>query len=178
VFKGLLGKTALMVGLAVLVGSLLVGCGGGASAANQQEIALAERHGRQEKAEKEKERKLEREIQDLKSERVREKEHHREHERERKRAEERADENEPAPTPAPSSAPESGHSSCGGSLAVGPDTTCPFAENVEREYYAEVGEGEGEVFAYSAANDEYYEMFCTGAPHECTGAISAKVYFP
>lgn len=46
------------------------------------------------------------------------------------------------------------------------------------EYENEFGEGSGTVYAYSAANNEIYEMFCTAAPHECSGAINATVFFP
>jgi hypothetical protein len=155
---------ALPVVLVAIVG--FAACGG----ASQQELAAAEKHARQEKAEKEKEARLQREVEKLKKERQTEKK------LDRKRAAVGA-----VPAPAPSetsSTPSSERTSCGGSLSVGPDTTCAFAENVEAEYYAEIGSGEGYVFAYSEANEEWYEMFCTGAPHECSGAISAKVYFP
>lgn len=76
------------------------------------------------------------------------------------------------------SVPPSERTSCGGTLEVGPDTTCEFAANVRAAYESEVVSGPGEVLAYSPANEEVYEMFCTAAPHECTGAISARVYFP
>lgn len=149
-----------VVGLVVVSAMALSACGGGAS---DSEIAAAEKRGREYKAEKEKERKLEREIHELKKERQQEK---------------RQEESGPPPAEQAPSAPTSERTSCGGSLSVGPDTTCGFAENVRAEYENEIGEGSGTVFAYSEANEEIYEMFCTAAPHECTGAINATVFFP
>jgi hypothetical protein len=140
----------------------LAACGD--SGASQEEIAAAEKHGREVKAEKEKERKLERAIRELKNERAQEKR--------------RPPTGAPVPTPAPTSAGPSAGTDCGAELYAGPETTCAFAENVRAEYEYEIGSGSGEVTAYSAANDEYYSMYCTAAPHECSGAISATVYFP
>lgn len=78
-----------------------------------------------------------------------------------------------------STAPASGGTSCGGSLSVGPNTTCAFAENVEYQYYAEIGGGAGTVSAYSPVTERIYSMYCTaGTPHECTGGNSASVFFP
>jgi len=78
-----------------------------------------------------------------------------------------------------SSVPASGGSSCGGGLSVGPNTTCAFAENVEYEYFAEIGSGTGTVEAYSPVTEKLYRMNCTaGEPHECTGGNNASVYFP
>ena len=151
----------LALGLLVAVGLYACGGGGGAS---KSEIAAAEKRGRTIKAEKEKERKLENEIHQLRKE----------------REEEKKAGTAPARSAAATQAPVAGseRSSCGGSLAVGPDTTCAFAENVRSEYENEFGEGSGTVYAYSAANNEIYEMFCTAAPHECSGAINATVFFP
>jgi hypothetical protein len=162
--KGRLGVASVIV---VLIASVAVSaCGGGG--ASQEEIARAEKHGRQYRAEKEKERRLEREIDELKKERQREK---------KQEQKQRRTPTTPSAT-AQVAAPESERTSCGGSLEVGPDTTCGFAENVRAEYEYEIGTGPGTVLAYSEANDELYEMNCTAAPHECTGAISASVYFP
>lgn len=78
-----------------------------------------------------------------------------------------------------SSAPASGSGNCGGSLSVGPNTTCAFAENVEYEYFAEIGSGSGTVTAYSPVTEKIYSMYCSaGEPHECTGGNNATVYFP
>lgn len=72
-----------------------------------------------------------------------------------------------------------GSSSCGGELSVGPKTTCPFAENVQAAYFAEIGSGSGTVLAYSPARNRSYSMYCTaGTPHVCTGGDEASVYFP
>lgn len=80
-------------------------------------------------------------------------------------------------TPSTPATPSEG--SCGGSLSVGPNTTCEFAQNVENDYYAEIGSGAGTVDSYSPAKDRYYSMYCTsGSPHECTGGNEASVYFP
>ncbi len=79
-----------------------------------------------------------------------------------------------APVPA-----SGGGTSCGGSLSVGPNTTCAFAENVEYEYFSEIGSGSGTVVAYSPVTEKLYTMYCTaGEPHECTGGNDASVYFP
>jgi hypothetical protein len=78
-------------------------------------------------------------------------------------------------TPAP--VPSTG-GNCGGELSVNSHTTCPFAENVEQAYYAEVGSGSGVVVAYSPAMERDYTMNCSGSPHECTGGDDAAVYFP
>jgi hypothetical protein len=73
----------------------------------------------------------------------------------------------------------SGISNCGGRLTVGQDTTCSFAENVQRDYYAEIGSGAGTVVSYSPVTGNLYSMYCTaGQPHECTGGNDASVYFP
>ncbi len=78
-----------------------------------------------------------------------------------------------------SSAPASGGGNCGGSLSVGANTTCPFAENVEYQYFAEIGSGSGTVTAYSPVTEKLYTMYCTaGEPHECTGGNNALVFFP
>jgi hypothetical protein len=80
------------------------------------------------------------------------------------------------PAPAPTVSPTAG--SCGGELSVNSHTTCPFAQNVENAYYAEVGSGPGEVVAYSPVTERDYTMSCSGSPHECTGGDDAAVFFP
>jgi hypothetical protein len=81
--------------------------------------------------------------------------------------------------PPGSSAPPGESGNCGGNLSVGANTTCPFAENVEYEYYAEIGSGSGTVTAYSPVTEKLYSMYCTaGEPHECTGGNDASVFFP
>lgn len=84
------------------------------------------------------------------------------------------------PTSAPSAAATSGGTtSCGGTLSVGPSTTCGFAANVQSDYYNEIGSGSGSVYSYSPATGQYYTMSCSaGSPHVCTGGNNASVYFP
>lgn len=85
----------------------------------------------------------------------------------------------PPPPSESGSVPSSGSTSCGGSLSVGPNTTCGFAVNVEADYYAEIGSGSGSVYSYSPTTGRYYTMYCSaGAPHVCTGGNDASVYFP
>ncbi len=69
-------------------------------------------------------------------------------------------------TPAPAPTVPSTGGSCGGELSVNSQTSCPFAENVESAYYAEVGSGPGTVVAYSPVTEETYTMSCSGSPHE------------
>jgi hypothetical protein len=80
-------------------------------------------------------------------------------------------------TPAQAQPTSSGRTSCGNELSVGPDTSCPFAENV-RATYQRVGGGTVEVF--SPVTNKTYYMSCsaTGAEVTCTGANNASVYFP
>jgi len=72
---------------------------------------------------------------------------------------------------------ESGQTSCGGGLAVGPNTTCVFAEAV-RSAYRDSGASET-VMAYSPVTNKDYEMTCVthGLQVACTGGIGASVYF-
>jgi hypothetical protein len=153
----------------------LVACGSG-SGASKEEIAHAERHARREKSEKEKERNLEGKIAKL------EREHRLEKKHKRQREEEEREGAHVTPTPTPSvSPPEPSTPSgtdCGDGVIAGPETSCGFALNVRTEYENFIGSGSGTIEAYSEANEEIYSMFCTAAPHECSGAISATVYFP
>jgi hypothetical protein len=76
-------------------------------------------------------------------------------------------------------AASAGATSCGGTLSVGPNTTCGFAANVEADYFSEIGSGAGTVYSYSPTTGRYYTMYCTaGSPHQCTGGNEASVYFP
>lgn len=91
----------------------------------------------------------------------------------------RSSQGSPPPPGEPSTASSGGSTSCGGSLSVGPNTTCGFAANVEADYYSEVGSGSGSVYSYSPTTGRYYTMYCSaGAPHVCTGGNDASVYFP
>jgi hypothetical protein len=173
VFRIKFGKASAAM-LAVLgAGLLLAACGGG-GAASQQELVRAERHARKEKTEKERERQLERKLTKLEQENRQAKK--REHQKELSEEDEPGAAHgaiiEPPPSPEPS------RTDCGGGVIAGPETSCGFALNVRDAYEAEIGDGSGTVEAWSEANEEEYSMFCTGAPHECEGAISATVYFP
>jgi hypothetical protein len=83
----------------------------------------------------------------------------------------------PATTPAiPSVGSYSAETNCGGELAVGPNTTCPFAENVRAAYE---NSGPGIVTAYSPATNRSYAMTCSNGPSVvCAGGNDASVYFP
>ncbi len=84
-----------------------------------------------------------------------------------------------SPSGSGTTASSEGSSGCGGELSVGPNTTCPFAVNVERAYFEEIGSGSGTVVAYSPVTGKTYSMYCTaGTPHVCTGGNDASVYFP
>jgi hypothetical protein len=69
--------------------------------------------------------------------------------------------------------------SCGGDLSVGPNTSCPFAENV-RDEYEQSGGGNVIVRAFSPTTGVTYEMACgtTGDTIVCTGGNDASVFFP
>jgi heat shock protein HslJ len=71
---------------------------------------------------------------------------------------------------------DSGETACGDELAVGPDTTCAFAEDVRSAYD---DNGPGTVIAYSPVTNRTYAMSCsTGDAVVCTGGDNASVYFP
>lgn len=71
---------------------------------------------------------------------------------------------------------DSGETACGNELAVGPDTTCAFAENVRSAYD---GSGPGTVMAYSPVTNRTYAMSCSaGDAVVCAGGEDASVYFP
>jgi hypothetical protein len=178
VFREHRGRFVLAVWLAVAVGLLVAGCGGGSSTANQQEIARAERHGRIVRAEKEKERKLEQKLAKLERENRQAKKRHRE--KELRELKEKAAHVSSPPSSSGSSSGSSTPSGtdCGGGTIAGPETSCGFALETRAEYESIIGEGSGSFEAWSEANETWYPMYCTGAPHECSGAISATVYFP
>lgn len=71
---------------------------------------------------------------------------------------------------------QAGGTSCGGGVTAGPNTTCPFAQNVVAAWNQTGG---GTVLVYSPVTGQTYAMSCTSsAPHVCTGANNASVYFP
>ena len=96
----------------------------------------------------------------------------------------------PKPKPKPSSGPSSSSggstggsappafassTNCGGGLTAGPNTSCPFAENVRAEYNRT---GSGVISVFSPVTGRSYTMYCTsGATHVCTGGNNASVYF-
>jgi hypothetical protein len=180
VFKGIPGRLAFAAGLAAVVGLLVAGCGGGSSTVSEQELAKAKRQGRIERAEKEKERKVEAKLEKLERE-IRENKRHR-RQKELRELKEKAAHTGSAPPSSGSGgtspAPPSG-TDCGGGTIAGPETSCGFAINVRAEYESYVGSGSGYVEAWSEANSKFYDMYCTeGSEHECSGAISATVYWP
>jgi hypothetical protein len=177
VFKGIWRKVGVTVGLVATVGLLISGCGGGSSTASQNEIAHAEKHARQLKAEKEKERRLERKLGRLEQENREAKIRRREKARQQLGREEAH-----VPPPVESSPVQPSTPSgtdCGDGVIAGPETSCGFALNTRSEYEREIGAGSGSIEAWSEANEEWYPMYCTeGSEHECSGAISATVYWP
>jgi hypothetical protein len=162
----------------VVVGLLITACGGGSSTASQGEIAQAERHARQVKAEKEKERRLERKLERLERENKEAKKRRQEKARQQQEAREGAHVAPPAESSPPTSSTPSG-TDCGDGVTAGPETSCGFALETRAEYEREIGAGSGSIEAFSEANERWYPMYCTeGAEHECSGAISATVYWP
>jgi hypothetical protein len=155
----------LAAGILVLfVGGMLAGCGGGASsdelAQARQEGAAAEREKQAQQAERQKQAQLEARIKKL----------------EKKLAKSKTV-GKPAgktATTRPRTSPTT--TSCGGSLSVGSNTTCPFAENVRSAWYS-AGGGSVVVSAYSPVTGRYYTMTCVaGVPTICRGGNNAVVY--
>jgi hypothetical protein len=71
--------------------------------------------------------------------------------------------------------PISSKADCGNGLTVGPNTSCPFAENVRTAYESS---GSGVLDVYSPTTGQTYRMYCTsGSPVVCTGGHGASVYF-
>jgi len=141
---------------------LLAACGGG-SGPSQEEIAHFKKQGAEHVHKEERLRKLEKELKHIK---------HKGGGSESVPLRTESGSASPAPAPAPT------QEGCGGELEVNSYTTCPFAEDVESAYFAEIGSGSGSVEAYSPVTHQTYVMYCTGSPHECTGGNNAAVYFP
>jgi hypothetical protein len=80
-------------------------------------------------------------------------------------------------TPAPATG--SGSAPCGGGLVAGPNTSCPFAENVQQAWDDAPGEV-ATVTAYSPVTNQTYTMSCApaGSGITCSGANNASVSFP
>jgi hypothetical protein len=78
----------------------------------------------------------------------------------------------------PPTFPAGATASCGGTVFAGPDTSCPFAENVVKVYSNSVGNGNGTVRAVSPVTGQTYTMRCTGvSPHVCRGGRNALIEF-
>jgi hypothetical protein len=67
--------------------------------------------------------------------------------------------------------------SCGSGLYAGPNTSCPFAQDVQDAYYQAGGNGVLSVDAYSPVTERSYVMYCTpaGDGTTCSGGINASV---
>ena len=65
---------------------------------------------------------------------------------------------------------------CGGGLNAGPDTSCPFAENVQQAWY-QAPAGVDTLQVFSPVTDQVYTMTCTqaGVGVTCTGGNNASV---
>ena len=78
----------------------------------------------------------------------------------------------------PPSFPAGATASCGGLVFVGPDTSCPFAKNVEKAYMAHSSFGNATVKAFSPVTGQTYVMHCsTGSLYVCRGGTNALVEF-
>lgn len=74
--------------------------------------------------------------------------------------------------------PHGATASCGGTVFAGPDTSCPFAENVAKAYASANDSGNVSVTASSPVTGETYTMQCSGeSPVSCTGGTNALVVF-
>ena len=72
--------------------------------------------------------------------------------------------------------PPGATASCGGLVFTGPDTSCPFAENVVSAYGGQFGNAT--VTASSPVTGETYTMQCSGeSPISCPGGTNALVGF-
>lgn len=77
----------------------------------------------------------------------------------------------------------SASTNCGGGLIAGPDTSCPFAQQVENAYEQAPGASTGAaatVEAYSPVTGQTYAMSCApaGSGVTCNGGNNASVTFP
>jgi hypothetical protein len=89
--------------------------------------------------------------------------------------------------PAPASVPavqapapvQPAFTSCGAGLAVGPNTSCAFAINVQQAYLDNIGVGSGYVSAYSPVTGQLYQIYCqdNGGTVVATGGDNASVTF-
>jgi hypothetical protein len=66
---------------------------------------------------------------------------------------------------------------CGGTLFVGPSTSCAFALNVQQAYLQTAG-GDRVVSAFSPAAGRTYRLLCaSSSPTTCTSPDHETVYF-
>ena len=80
----------------------------------------------------------------------------------------------------PPTFPAGATASCGQATFAGPDTSCPFALNVEQAYSNSNSQGSGTttVTAQSPVTGQSYTMQCTGQwPVTCQGGTNALVEF-
>jgi hypothetical protein len=74
--------------------------------------------------------------------------------------------------------PPGATASCGGVVFVGPNTSCPFAENVANAYINALDSGNVTVTATSPVTGDTYTMQCSGdSPVSCSGGNNALVVF-
>lgn len=166
-FRGSGRLSRVGAGVAIAASALLLVACGGSSGPNSEEIARLKRQGAEHVHKEERLRKLEKELKHIKK-----------GPQPAASVPQRTEPDRSSPTPAPVPTPSSGLESCGGELEVNSYTTCPFAEDVENDYFEEIGSGSGSIEAYSPVTEIFYVMYCTSSPHECTGGKNAAVYFP
>jgi hypothetical protein len=68
---------------------------------------------------------------------------------------------------------------CGDNVFAGPNTSCPFAKNVHKEYFAVPGDSV-EIEVHSPVTGQTYTMACVrnGDEVTCRGGNNAVVQFP
>jgi hypothetical protein len=78
----------------------------------------------------------------------------------------------------PPSFPAGATASCGDLVFVGPDTSCPFAKNVQKAYMANTSFGNVTVKAFSPVTGQTYVMHCsTSSLYVCRGGTNELVEF-
>lgn len=82
-------------------------------------------------------------------------------------------------TDKPPALPRGATVGCGGTVFAGPDTSCPFAQNVEQAYRPGPNpDRQVDVKAISPVTGQTYVMHCSGSsPHVCRSDAGASVYF-
>jgi len=148
----------------LLLLSVLVGCGGG-SDATQQQLEQARREGAAQQKIKDQQAQLKRDIRELK-----------------KQARGNTSSSSPSSGESSGGGSSSGGSaptsaaSCGQGVSAGSATSCAFALNVARAYF-EAGGGSPTLSVYSPVTNQTYTMRCSaGAPTVCRGGNNAVVY--